>query len=147
MKRLIIAILILIGITAVLWAADGNQTVSITSSIERRNQEPLIKPVWEHVVTAVFDADDTTNVTQNLPINGILVKVILLAPDGANAVTYQVEIDTNTDVEIFDTGEQAEAANYTYNLFEPLSDSINVHIGPSGAIGDEQSIIVILRGI
>ena len=144
----IIILAILLSICLFLYADDGNQTVVLTSSVERRNQEPLIKPVWEHVITATFDADDTTNITHALPINGILQKVILVAPDGSDgAVTYQVEIDDNGDNEIFDSGEQAENDTYTFNCYEPVTGTIDINIGPSGAIGDEQNIVVYLRGI
>ena len=146
-KRTLIGILVMLAICAVLWAADGGQSVVLTSWVERRNQEPLIKPVWENVITATFDEDDTTAITHALPQNGILLKVILVAPDGENGVTYQVTIDDNGDNEIFDSGEQAEADTYAFDTYEPVTGTIDVNIGPSGAIGDEQDIVVYLRGI
>lgn len=147
-KKRLVMVAILLSICLLLYADDGGQTVVLTSWIERRNQEPLIKPVWERVITATFDDDDTTDIVIALPVNGILQKVILVAPDGENgAVTYQVEIDDNGDNEIFDSGEQAEALTYTFNCSEPLVGIIDVTIGPSGAIGDEQDIVVYLRGI
>lgn len=147
MKKTLIGTLIILAICAVLWAA-GDETVSITRWVERRNQEPLIKPVWEYVLTAVYDDDDDTDVTQSIAINGILQKVILVAPDGTNAVTYQVEVKDNGDVVIFDSGEQAENATYTWNCSEPLTGTIDVVIGVSGAIGAvNPDITVTLRGI
>ena len=154
MKKSIIALLVVMGICAVLWAdvGDIHQTVVLTSWVERRNQEPLIKPVWERVVTATFDEDDITAITQPLPVNGILLKVILNAPDGANnAVTYQVTINDNGDNEIFDSGEQAEILTYAFDTYESVTGTIDVNIGPSGpiggAVGNTQDIIVTLRGI
>ena len=147
MRKSLIALLVVVVICAVLWA-DGDQSSVLTSSVERRNQEPLIKPVWEHIITATFDADDTTAEPYALPVNGILLKVILNAPDGANgAVTYQVTIDDNGDNEIFDSGEQAETLTYTFDTYEPVTGTIDINIGPSAAIGDEQDIVVTLRGI
>lgn len=146
MKKTIIGTLVILAICAVLWAA-GDETVSITRWVERRNQEPLIKPVWEYVLTAVYDDDDVTDVTQAIAINGILQKVILVAPDGLNAVTYQVEVADNGDIVIFDSGEQNENNTYTFNCTEPLTGIIDVVIGVSGAIGDAQDIVVVLRGI
>lgn len=148
MKKRIVILAILLSICLLLYADDGDQTVSLTSSVERRNQEPLIKPVWEHVITAVFDDDDTANVTHALPVNGILIKVILVAPDATTGRTYQVEIDDNADNEIFDSGEQAENATYTFNMFEPVTGTIDINIGPSGTMGaTNPDIVVYLRGI
>ncbi len=148
MKKRIAILAILLSICLLLYADDGDQSVVLTSWVERRNQEPLIKPVWEHVITATFDADDTTTITHALPVNGILLKVILNAPDGANgAVTYQVTIDDNGDNEIFDSGEQAETLTYAFDTYEPVTGTIDINIGPSAAIGDEQDIVVTLRGI
>jgi len=147
MDKKIAILLILLAVGMVLYAADGDQSASLTSYNDR-SAEPIVRPVWEQVITYDFDADDTTNVTQAIPINGILMKVILVAPDGTNAVTYQVEIDDNADIEIFDTGEKAEATTYVYNLFEPISGTIDVTVGPSGAIGaTHPDIVVYLRGI
>jgi hypothetical protein len=146
-KRLAIA-LILIAMCMVLMGADGDQSSTLTSRVNRRNQEPYVKPVWEYVITGVFDTDDTTNVTESIPFNGILMKVILVAPNGTNAVTYQVQIKDNADIVIFDTGEKAEAVTYTYNLFEPVSGTIDIVYGPSGAIGaTNPDILIYLRGI
>lgn len=147
MKKRIFILAILLSICLLLYAST-DQTVVLTNSVERRNQEPLIKPVWEHVITATYSATDTGNITHALPVNGILLKVILVAPDGANgAVTYQVEIDDNGDNEIFDSGEQAETLTYTFNCYEPVTGIIDITIGPSAVIGDEQDIVVYLRGI
>ena len=146
-KRIAI-LLILLATCMVMLGADGDQSSTLTSWVSRRNQEPYIKPVWERVITGVFDSDDTTNVTETIPFNGILMKVILVAPDGTNGITWQVEIKDNADVVVFDTGEKAEAATYTYNLFEPLSGTIDITYGPSGAIGaTNPDVLIYLRGI
>ncbi len=148
MRKRIVILAILLSICLLLYADDGDQAVVLTSSVERRNQEPLIKPVWEHVITATFDDDDTAAITHALPVNGILLKVILNAPNGANgAVTYQVTIDDNGDNEIFDSGEQAETLTYAFDTYEPVTGTIDINIGPSAVIGDTQDIVVTIRGI
>lgn len=148
MKKTIIYLIVVFCLCAILWAATGDETVVLTSSVERRNQEPFIKPVWEYVVTGTFDSDDTGDVTEAININGILLKVILTVPDTSSAPTGQVVIKDNGDNTIFDSGEQAEAATYTFNLYEPLSGSIDVVIGPSGVTGTTTSdFVVTIRGI
>ena len=143
MRKTIIGTLILLGICALLWAADGNQTVSITDWTERRNQEPLIKPVWEYVVTSVWDADDDSDLTQSININGILLKVILVVPSDS----AEVEILDNGDNKIFDSTDQA-TGTYTYSVYEPLAGTIDIVIGPDAAIGGTGgTITATLRGI
>lgn len=148
MKKVIFYLVLLLSICAILYAATGDETVVLTSSVERRNREPLIKPVWEHVITGTFDSDDTGDVTQAIPINGILLKVILTVPNTTNASTGQVVIKDNGDNTIFDSGEQAETNTYTFNTYEPLTGMIDIVIGPSGAMGSTAGdIVVTIRGM
>jgi len=142
MKKRIILLLILLATCAVLYATT-DQTVVLTSWLDRRNQEPLIKPVWEYVITASYSATDDGNITHSLNINGILLKVILIVPSDS----AEVEILDNADNKIFDSADQA-TGTFTYNLFEPLSGTTDIVIGPDAAIGATGGdIVVILRGI
>ena len=130
--------------------ATGGEASVLTSMVDDRLLEPLLRPVWEFVVTDTRDEDDTGDTTQAIIINGLLRKVILKAPDTTNAITSQVVIKDNGDNTIFDSGEQAENATYTFNVDEPLSGTIDVVIGVSGAIGGSSissDIVVTLRGV
>jgi hypothetical protein len=148
MRNKIIYSSLLLFACAILYAATGNESVTLTSSVERRNQEPYIKPVWERVVTATHDGDDTGDVTQALNLNGLLRKVVLTVPSFTNSITGQVVIKDNGDNTIFDSGEQTKGSTYTFNVDEPLSGTVDVVIGVSGAAGGTGgSIVVTLRGI
>ena len=146
MKKKLVFLGLLLFTCVILYASDG--TVVLTSSVERRNLEPLIKPVWEHVITATYDSADTNDVTQALNINGILLKVILTVPNTSSDPNGQVVIKDNGDNTIFDSGEQDANDIYTFNVFEPLSGTIDVVIGPSGSTGtDDSDVVVTIRGI
>ena len=149
MKKSIIALLVLLVICAVLWAATGNEDAVLTSSVERRNQEPLIKPVWEHVITWTYDADDAGAETQELPVNGILLKVIMKLPlTTTTGTTEQLLILDNGDNTIFDSTEVGENATHTFNVYEPVTGTLDVILEPSAASGDAVTTKVItLRGI
>lgn len=144
MKKSIIAILILLGICAVLYATE---TAVLTSYVERRNQEPLIKPVWELVVTGTLDGDDEGDATQAIPLNGIILKVVLVVPDTTDDPACEVEILDNADNTIFDSTDQA-VGTHTFNLYEPVTGTIDVVMGPAAAFGGTGGdIVVYLRGI
>lgn len=151
MKKRIVILLILLIAGAVIWAATGNEDAVLTSSVERRNQEPLIKPVWEHVITWTYDADDAGAETQSINVNGILIKVIMTIPDTtADTTTEQLLIKDNGDNTIFDSGEltEGEGVTYTFNLFEPITGTIDVILEPSAASQDAVTTkVVTLRGI
>jgi len=147
-RKLIYFVLLLLFACAILYAATGDETVVLTSSVEERNLDPVSKPVWERVVTGTFDTDDTGDVTQALNINGIILKVILTVPNTSSAPTGQVVIKDNGDNTIFDSGEQAENATYAFSIYEPVSGTIDVVIGPSGTTGTTTSdFVVTIRGI
>ena len=147
-KKIAICIVLLLAVAAILYAATGDETVTLTSYFERRNQEPNIKPVWDVIVTATHDADDTGDVTQALNINGIIQKVILTVPNFTNSITGQVVIKDNEDKTIFDSGEQAKNADYAFSLHEPVTGTIDVVIGVSGVAGGTgDSIVVAIRGL
>ena len=124
-----------------------DQTITITTELDQRI-DPLL-PVWEHLITASYDTDDTGVATQAININGILLKVVISVPvTTATGTTSQVLIKDNNDVTIFDSGELAESATpYTFNLFEALSGSIDVSYEPSGAAGSAETPTITLRGI
>lgn len=144
MKKSLIAILILLVIGAVLYAAE---TAVLTSYVERRNQEPLIKPVWELVVTASFAEGDDGDATQAIPINGILQKVVLVVPDTTSDPACEVEILDNADNKIFDSTDQA-VGTHTFNIHEPMTGTMDVVIGPAGDMGaDGGDVVVYIRGI
>jgi hypothetical protein len=148
MKKYIIPALSLLAFACVLWAATGDETATLTrQSQDRLRVNPRYK-VWDAIVTAVWDDDDTGDVTQAITVNGIIQKIVFVAPDGTNAVTYQLVIRDDGDNTIFDSGEVAEAATYTYNIHEPVTGTIDVIVGPSGAIGaTNPDAVVTLRGI
>ncbi len=151
MKKRLVILAILLCACLLLYADTGNETSVLTSWVERRNQEPLIKPVWEHVITYTYDADDAGAVTQAFPVNGILIKVIMTIPDTTtDTTTEQLLIKDNGDNTIFDSGEltEGEGVTYTFNLFEPVTGTIDVIMEPSTFSGDAVTTkVVTLRGI
>lgn len=151
MKNVKIGLIVIFCLCAILWAGTGDESVVLTSSVERRNQEPLIKPVWEHVITWTYDSDDAGVETQAININGILLKVVIDIPaTTTTGTTSQVLIKDNGDHTIFDSGEQAESDTvpYLFNLYEPLTGTIDISIEPSAAAGTSGSTpVVTLRGI
>lgn len=146
LKTYLVILLMLLAFVCVLLAAPGDEEVALTRQTD--NRKDWRYPVWDALVTATWDDDDTADVTQAITINGIIQKVVLVAPNGTNAVTYQVVIRDNEDSTIFDSGEQAENATYTWSLHEPVTGTIDVVIGPSGALGaTNPDATVTLRGI
>jgi len=134
---------------AALWAGAGDESAVLTSSVERRQQEPLIKPVWEHVITWTYDLNDDGAETQSIPINGILLKVVIDIPAG-DWTEAQVIIKDNGDHTIFDSGEQldSDTVPYAFSLFEPLSGTIDISFEPDAAPGGTYEYpVVTLRGI
>ena len=133
--------------------ADGDQTIVLTSeTVPDTLQKIKNEVVWEKVITATFDADDTTDVTLALPsFNGTLRHVTFFVPDTTNAVTKQLQINDNGDNTIFDTGELANVdadTTYNFSIDEPLIGTIDVVVGISGATGDASTAFVVtLRGI
>ena len=128
--------------------ADGDQTIVLTSNTTaKRNQTPN-EDVWERVITANFDADDTTDVTLAIPLNGIVRSVVVVVPNTTNAITTQLQINDNGDNTVFDTGELAENDTYVFATDLPLAGTIDIVIGVSGAVGASLSeIVATLRGI
>ena len=128
--------------------ADGDQTIVLTSNTRAKINLTPNEDVWEMVVTATFDTDDTTDVSLAIPFNGIIRDIVLAVPNTTNAITTQLQIQDNGDNVVFDTGELAENSTYTFSVDKSLSGTIDVVIGVSGAVGASGSIIVAtIRGI
>lgn len=128
--------------------ATGNETIVLTSSLDGRNTGPDTKPVWEEIITSIHDSDDTGDVTLARNLNGLLRKIVFKVPSFTNSITGQVVIKDDGDNTIFDSGEQTKGATYTFNIDEPLSGSIDIVLGISGAAGGSGGdMIVTLRGV
>lgn len=126
--------------------ATGDESVTITSTVDNRDDYNM--PVWEHLITWTYDADDAGAETQAVNINGILLKVVFTIPaTTATGTTSQLLIKDNADNTIFDSGELAENATYGFNLFEPLSGTIDVTYEPSAAAQSAETPTVTIRGI
>ena len=131
--------------------ADGGQTIVLTSDTRADINRTRTEQVWEIVITSTFDADDTTDTTLALPLNGILRHITFYVPDTTNGVTKQLQINDNSDYNVFDTGELANvdaATTYNYEVDLPLSGTNDIVVGISGATGDASTAMVVtLRGI
>ena len=131
--------------------ADGGQTIVLTSDTRADINRTRTEHVWELVITSTFDADDTTDTTLALPLNGILRHITFYVPDTTNGVTKQLQINDNSDYNVFDTGELANvdaATTYNYEVDLPLSGTNDIVVGVSGATGDASTAMVVtLRGI
>jgi len=139
-------VIVMLGLACILFAADGDETVALTRQTDQRSNWRY--PVWDALVTATWDDDDTGDVTQAITINGIIQKIILVAPNATNAVTFQLTILDEEDTVIFDSGEQAENATYTWSVHEPVTGTIDVVIEPSGALGaTNPDATITLRGL
>lgn len=139
--------LILLSLCAILYAA-GNETVVLTSWVERRNQEPHIKPVWEFVITGTWTATDDSDTKITIPVNGVILAVILVVPSSKTSANCEVEIGDNDENIIFDSGDQPAGDTCTFNICEPVTTNINVWMGPDKAFGlNGGEIVVVLRGI
>jgi hypothetical protein len=128
--------------------ATGDETITLTSSVDKRVEYPIDHPVWERLITASYDADDAGAVTHSEVINGILLKIIFTIPTTTTTgTTSQLLIKDNNDDTIFDSGELAEGSTYTFDVFEPLSGTIDITYEPSAAAGSAETPTVTLRGI
>lgn len=139
-------VIVMLGLACILFAADGDETIALTRQTDQRSNWRY--PVWDALVTASWDDDDTGDVTQAITINGIIQKVVLVTPDNTNDVTFQLTILDEEDATIFDSGEQAEADTYTWSVHEPVTGTIDVVIEPSGALGAvNPDATITLRGL
>lgn len=129
--------------------ATGDETITVNRDTRGAVRLQKNDEVWEIKLTAAHDADDTGDVTQAiLDMNVILQKIVFTVPNYTNAITGQLVIKDNDDATIFDSGEKAKNATYAYNLSEPLSGTVDVVMGVSGAAGGSGgSMTAVLRGI
>jgi len=142
-KTYIALCLLLLGLACVLFAED---IVVLTRQTDTRKNVDY--PVWDALVTASWDADDANDVTQAITLNGIIQKIVLVAPNCENAVTFQVVIKDNEGSTIFDSGEQNEDATYSWSVHEPMTGTWSVVIGPNAVLGDPHpDLTLTLRGI
>ncbi len=131
--------------------ADGDQTIVLTSSFDNRLYSDRTHPVWEKVVTATFDADDTTALSLEIPLNGTLRHITFTIPQTTTSRTKQLQINDNGNNTVFDTGALAHvagASTTTYNIDEPLSGLIDVVVTIAGTLGGTGvAMVITLRGI
>lgn len=132
--------------------ADGDQTIVLTSettpdTLSRAKNDD----VWEKVITATFDADDTTDTTLAFRLNGTIRHITFAVPQSTNSVTKQLQILDGGNNVVFDTGELAHVSGnqtYNYSVDEPLSGSIDVVVGISGVLGGTGiAMVVTIRGV
>lgn len=129
-------------------ASTGDESATITRQTDLRHNVNF--PVWDAIVTWTYDSDDAGAETQAVHINGILLKVIIDIPaTTTTATTSQVLIKDDGDHTIFDSGEQAESDTvpYVFNLFEPVTGTIDIIYEPSTYAGSTETPVVTLRGI
>lgn len=144
MKKYIVICLTVLILVCVVFA--GDEYITLTRQIDIRKNVDY--PVWEALITATYDADDTDDVTQAIIINGTIQKVILYIPAFTNGdETAQILIRDHEDRTIFDSGEQPDATTYAWNLHEPVTGTIDVVIGISGITDNAVEIVATLRGI
>ena len=146
MKKYIGICLTVLILTCVLFAGTDDQTAVVTRQTD--NRKNVDYPVWDAVITVSWDDDDIGDAVQAVTINGIIQKIILVTPTGSNTVTYQLVIRDNEDATIFDSGEQVEGSTYAWSVHEPVTGTIDILVGPSGALGaTNPDAVVTLRGI
>lgn len=126
--------------------------LTTASSVDRRNQEPNAMPVWEMVLTYTVEAGGgATELTVDLPINGILQKIVADSnAAGGISGTFNLAIDDEGDQEIFAVTGLIEDTAYKYNVWEPVAGTINVGVNPSDdpTTGEDDWVItIVLRGI
>ncbi len=129
--------------------ATGDETIVRTSLLDNRKLSGNFLPVWEMVITATYDDDDTGDVTLEIDdVNGWLQTVVMEVPNTTNAITTQCQIRDSRDNVVFDSGEKAENATYVFEMHKPLAGKWEVVVGVSGAVGaNGSSIVIVLRGM
>ncbi len=146
-KKITIIAIVLVLLCSMVYAVG---TVVLTSSVDRRNQEPFIKPVWEQVMTyTLTSSSGGDEIKHSLPVNGILQKIIVKSGTAAGiGGTLTLAIDDNGDNEIFTSAGPAEGATSTFNVWEPVTGTIDVGVNPSDdPTSGTWTITVTLRGI
>jgi hypothetical protein len=131
--------------------ADGDQTIVLTSDNRAKTNNTPNEEVWELVVTATFDADDTTALSLPIPLNGILRHITFAIPQTTTSRTKQLQINDNGDNTVFDTGalvNVAGASTTNYDVDLPLSGTIDAVVTIAGTLGGTGvAMVITLRGI
>ena len=133
--------------------ADGDQTIVLVSrTVEAAKRLSPIEThgkVWEFVIAATFDADDTVAVLFRTPFNGIVKHISVDLPlTTTTGTTSQILIKDNGGIVVFDSQEIAENNTHNFVVDVPLSGTITISVEPSAASGDAVTISTItLRGI
>jgi len=143
MRNKLLVLLVLLCACAVVWANAVGTTS--TSTVDRRNQEPLMMPVWSEVITYTFATTDATLTTVSIPINGILQKITIDSTNASGSITAFAILD-NEDVTIFSDTTLADNTEFTYSVHEPLTGTIDVNVTPADP-GGAYVVTVTLRGI
>lgn len=147
MRKKLFLLLGILVVSGIVYAAG---TVVLSTSVDRRNQEPHNMPVWEYVMTyTMTSSSGTAEIKHALPINGIIQKVVAYsgAATGITA-TFELAIDDNGDNEIFTAGGPAELATSAWSLNEPVSGTIDIGVAPGYfPTGGTWEVTVTLRGI
>ncbi len=121
---------------------------TISSFVENRNDQPLVKPVWEYVAKfSVVSGDTTAAIT--IPINGILRHITYATPDTTNNdLTSEMTVSDNADNEIFTTGSGiAENTTNNFAVDLALSGDIDIDITFNEDVGVSADFTVIFRGV
>jgi hypothetical protein len=132
--------------------ADGDQTIVLTSETPYDGLNKIKESnVWESVITATFDADDTTALSLALPLNGVLRHISFAIPQTTTSRTKQLQINDNGNNTVFDTGALANVAGASttnYSVDEPLSGTIDVVVTIAGTLGGTGvAMVITLRGV
>jgi len=105
-------------------------------------------PVWERKITYTFASGDADEVKYELPMNGILQKIIVkCGPCTGAVVTTTVAIDDNYDNEVWTVAALAESTTYTYSVSEPIAGVMDIGVSPSTDPLSAFIVTVYLRGI
>lgn len=105
-------------------------------------------PVWERIITFTFaSGDESTEVKQAVPINGILQKIIVACGTATGETTAAVAIDDNAGIEIWAVSSLAKTVKYPYSVSEPLTGVIDVGVTPTTDPSSSYVVTVYLRGI
>ena len=121
----------------------------LTSSVERRRKEPLIKPTWERVVTFTIETGGgSAEISHTVLVNGILREAVIEVGSAAGiSGTVDVDFDDNRGVEFDNNATLAEASETILTFTKPVSDFI-IRLDPSAApTSGDWLIVVTTRGI
>ena len=124
-------------------AGSAAQTSDSTGTRFRKKNED----VWSQVWVYTFASGDTAEVTQAIPINGILRQIIVKCSGATAVVTATVAIDDNEDNEIWSKATMAESTTYKIDLEELVSGNIDVGVTPSTDPLSAYTVTITLKGI